>query len=80
MWYPSFYQMVLAIFWQKNFCQNIFRHQRFIVGWRYNPRVYDAGYNDNTTKTQYSVKTVAGNVRGSASKWNVIDETPLKER
>ena len=68
----------------EKFCQddleNYFGHQRSMGRRRDNPRVFDAGYNDNTIKTQYSIKPVTGNVRGSASKWNVIDETPLKKR
>ena len=65
-------------------CQNnlekYFGFQRAIGRRKSNPTVYDTGYNDNTTKTQYSVKPSTGNVRSDGSKWNVIDTEPLPKR
>ena len=66
------------------FCQddleNYFGFQRTIGCSKSNPTVYDTGYNDNTIKTQYSVKPSTGNVRGEESNWNVIDTEPLPRR
>ena len=47
---------------------------------RDNPKLRDTGYNDNTIKTQYSVRPIAGNVRANLNKFNDIDETPLPKR
>ena len=66
------------------FCQddseNYFGFQRAIGCRKSNPTVYDTGYNDNTIKTQYSVKPQTGNVRGEESKWNIIDTEPLPKK
>ena len=66
------------------FCQddleNYFGHQRAIGHRKNNPTVYDTGYNDNTIKSQYSVKPSTGNVRGDESKWNIIETEPLPKR
>ena len=47
----------------EHFCQddleNYFGHRRD------NPSARDAGYNDNTIKSQYSVRPIAGNVRAN---------------
>ena len=66
------------------FCQddleNFFGFQQAIGHRKSNPTVYDTGYNDNTIKTQYSVKPSTGNVGGLESKWNIIDTEPLPKR
>ena len=66
------------------FCQddleNYFGFQQALGRRKSNPTVYDTGYNDNTIKTQYSVKQSTGNVRGEESKWNVIETEPLPKR
>ena len=54
--------------------ENYFGRQRAIGSRRDNPSVKDVGYNDNTIKSQYSVRPIAGNVRGG-EKWNIIDNT-----
>ena len=68
----------------ERFCQddleNYFGRQRAIGHRRDNPTVRDAGYNDNTIKSQYSVRPIAGNVRANLHKFNIIDETPLPKR
>ena len=65
------------------FCQNdlenYFGFQRAIGRTKSNPTVYDTGYNNNTIKAQYSLKTWTGNVRGEKSKWNVIDTEPYSK-
>ena len=65
----------------ERFCQddleNYFGRQLAIGHRRDNPTVRDAGYNDNTIKSQYSVWPIAGNVRANLHKFNIIDETPL---
>ena len=66
------------------FCQddleNYFGFQQAIGHRKSNPTVYDTGYNDNTIKTQYSVKPSPGNVRGEESKSNMTDTEPLPKR
>ena len=68
----------------ERFCQdaleNYFGRQRTIGRRRDNPSVRDAGYNDNTIKSQFSVRPIAGNVRGTVGKFNNIDDTPLPKR
>ena len=68
----------------ERFCQddleNYFGRQRAIGHRRDNPTVRDAGYNDNTIKSQYSVRPIARNVRANLHKFNIIDETPLPKR
>ena len=66
------------------FCQddleNYFGRQRAIGSRRDNPTVRDVGYNDNTIKTQFSVRSIAGNVRGQSHNFNEINNTPLPKR
>ena len=68
----------------ERFCQddleNYFGRQRAIGRRKDNPTVRDAGYNDNTIKSQFSVRPIAGNVQGNISKFNNIDDTPLPKR
>ena len=68
----------------ERFCQdaleNYFGRQSAIGRRRDNPSVRDAGYNDNTIKSQFSVRPIAGNVRGTVGKFNNIDDTPLPKR
>lgn len=68
----------------ERFCQddleNYFGRQRSIGGRKSNPNVRDTGYNDNTIKSQYSVRPIAGNVRASSIQLNKIDDTPLPKR
>ena len=40
----------------------------------------DVGYNDNTIKTQFSVHSIVGNVRGQSHNFNEINNTPLPKR
>ena len=60
--------------------ENYFGRQRAIGHRHDNPAVRDAGYNDNTIKSQYSVRPIAGNIRANLHKFNIIDETPLPKR
>ena len=66
------------------FCQddleNYFDGQRAIGRRKDNPSVRDAGYNDNTIKSQFSVRHIAGNVQGTVGKFQYIDNTPLLKR
>ena len=68
----------------ERFCQddleNYFGRQRAIGNSRDNPSVRDAGYNDNTIKSQYSVRSIVGNVRCQRHKFNEIDDSPLPKR
>ena len=68
----------------ERFCQddleNYFGRQRAIGRRKENPSVRDVGYNDNTIKSQFSVRPIDGNVRGGISKFNNIDDTPLPKR
>jgi hypothetical protein len=69
----------------ERFCQddleNYFGRQRAIGYSQDNPRIIDVGYNDNTIKTQFSVRPIGGNVRGTSdSKWNEISSEPLPKR
>ena len=68
----------------ERFCQddleNYFGRQRAIGSRRDNPSVRDVGYNDNTIKSQFSIRPIAGNVRGPGGKFNDIDDTPLPKR
>ena len=68
----------------EKFCQddleNYFGSQRAIGRRRDNPTVRDVGYNDNTIKTQFSIRPIAGNVRGNSNQFNIIDDTPLPKR
>ena len=77
-------QQGISYILSERFCQddleNYFGRQRAIGHRRDNPTVRDAGYNDNTIKSQYSVRPIAGNVRANLHKFNIIDETPLPKR
>ena len=68
----------------ERFCQddleNYFGSQRAIGCRRDNPTTRDVGYNDNTIKTQFSVRPIAGNVCGKSNDFNIIDGTPLPKR
>ena len=68
----------------ERFCQddleNYFGGQRAIGSRKDNPSVKDVGYNDNTIKSQFSIRPIAGNVHGNGNKFNIIDETPLPKR
>ena len=67
----------------ERFCQdyleNYFGRQRAIGRRHDNPNVRDVGYNDNTIKSQYSVRAIADNV-GCDDKWNQISTSPLKKQ
>ena len=68
----------------EKFCQddleNYFGRQRAIGRRGDNPTVRDVGYNDNTIKTQFSIRPIAGNVGGNSNQFNIIDDTPLPKR
>ena len=68
----------------ERFCQddveNYFGRQRAIGRRQDNPTLRDTGYNDNTIKTQYSVRPIAGSVRANLNRFNDINETPLPKR
>ena len=60
--------------------ENYFGKQR-TTGRRYdNPTVCDFGYNDNTDKSQVSVRPIVGNVQGPVGKFNRISDEPLPKR
>jgi len=65
----------------ERFCQddleNYFGRQRAIGSRRSNPSVRDAGYNDNTIKTQCSVRSIVGNVQSQRHNFNEISDLPL---
>ena len=42
-----------------------------------NPTFSEFGYNDNTIKSQFSVRPIAGNVQESVGKFNRISHEPL---
>ena len=68
----------------ERFCQddleNNFGRQRAIGRRKDNPSVRDVGSKDNTIKSQFSVRPIAGNVQGTVGKFNEIDDTPLPKR
>ena len=68
----------------ERFCQddleNYFGRQRAIGRRRDNPSVKEVGYNDNTIKSQFSVRPIAGNVQAQIGKFNVIEDEPLPKR
>ena len=68
----------------ERFCQddleNYFGRQRANGSGRDNPSVKDVTYNDNTIKSQFSVRPIAINVRGPGNKFNIIDDTQLPKR
>ena len=84
--FASFYlnRVYISYILSERFCQddleNYFGRQRAIGHRRDNPTVRDAGYNDNTIKSQYSVRPIAGNVWANLYKFNIIDETLLPKR
>ena len=45
-----------------------------------NPTVRDFGFNDNTIKSQFSVRPLAGNVQGPVGRFNRISDEPLPKR
>ena len=63
------------------FCQddleNYFGQQRAIGCRRDNPSVKDVGYNDNTIKSQFSVRPIAGNINVQVGKYDVNNTEPL---
>ena len=63
----------------QDYQENYFGRNRAIGRRRDNPNVGDVGYNDNTIKSQYSVRAIADNVRCD-DKWNQISTSPLKKR
>ena len=67
----------------KRFCQddleNYFGRQRSIGSRKDNPSVKDVCYNDNTIKSQFSIRPIASNVC-DGNKFNIIDESPLPTR
>ena len=66
------------------FCQddleNYFSRQRTIGSRRDNPSVRDVGYNNNTIKSQFSVRPNAGNVNVEVGKYDVSNTEPLPKR
>ena len=68
----------------ERFCQddleNYFGRQRAIGSTRDNPTARDIGYNDNNIRTQFSVRSIAGNVRSHSHNFNEINNTPLPKR
>ena len=72
-------QYILSERFYQDDLENYFGRQRAIGSRCDNPSVKDVGYNDNTIKSEYSVRSIAGNVRGG-EKWNIIDNTAKKEK
>ena len=66
-------QYILSEIFSQDDQENYFGRQRAIGSCRVNPSVKDVDYNDNTIKSQYSVRPMAGNVHGG-EKWNIIDK------
>ena len=60
--------------------ENYFARQRANGRRCGNPTVRHFGYNDKTIKLQYSVRPIAGNVRGPASRFNEITEPWPKKK
>ena len=54
--------------------ENYFGRQRAICSRKDNPSVKDVGYNDNTIKSQFSIRHIAGSIHGDGNKFNIIDE------
>ena len=44
------------------------------------PIIRDFRYNNNTTKSQFSVRPTAGNIQGAAGNFNQIRKEPLSKR
>ena len=42
-----------------------------------NPTFCEFDYNDNTIKSQFSVRPIAGNIQGPVGKFNRISDEPL---
>ena len=59
--------------------ENYFGRQCAIGHRRDNPTVRDND-NDNTIKSQYSVRPIAGNVRENLHKFNIIDERKMQRK
>ena len=57
--------------------ENYFGKQRAIGRRCDNPTVRDFSYNDNTIKSQFSARPIAGNVQGPVGKFTRISEEPL---
>ena len=68
----------------ERFCQddleNYFGKQRVIERRCDNPTVRDFGHNDNTIKSQFSVRPIAGNVQGAVGKFSRMSDEPLPKR
>ena len=68
----------------KRFCpddlENYFGKQRVIGRRCNNPTVHDSNYNNNTIKSQFLVRPIAGNVQGPVGKFNRISDQPLPKR
>ena len=68
----------------ERFCQddleNYFGKQRAIGRRSDNTTVHDFGYNGNTVKNQFSIRSIGGNVQGPAEKFNEICNEPLPKQ
>ena len=62
---------ILSELFYQDDLENYFSRQLAIGHRRDNPTVRDAGYNDNTIKSQYSVRPIAGNVRANLHNFNI---------
>ena len=60
--------------------ENYFGKQRAIGRRCDNTTVRDFGHNDNTIKSQFSVRPIAGNVKGPVGKFNRISDEPLPKK
>ena len=60
--------------------ENYFGKQQAIGEMCDNPTVRNFGYNDNTIKSQFSVRPIAGNVQEPFGKFNRISDEPLPKR
>ena len=71
---------ILSEWFSQDDVENYIGRQR-VTGERCdNPTVQDFGCNDITIKLQYSVRPIAGNVRGPALKFNEIIAEPLPKK
>ena len=77
-------QQGISYILSERFCQddleNCFGKQRAIDRRCDSPTVRDFSYNDNTIKSQFSVRPIAGNVEGRVSNFNRISDEPLPKR
>ena len=68
----------------ERFCQddlgNYFGRQRAIGSRKDSPSVKDVGYNDNAINSQFSIRPIAGNVRGDGNKLSLMNHTCRKGR